>query len=356
MRVGRYEIERRLGGGGMAEVFRARLVGNEGFSRPVAIKRVLPHFAADPAFVQMFVSEAQLCAKLQHPNIVSVVDFDRDEEGRPYLVLELVDGVDLSRLLEKGPLPPSVAIHVATEVLRGLEYAHGHLRADDARGVVHRDLSPHNVLVSWDGTVKVSDFGIAKALIATNASASTTLKGKPSYMSPEQANGEPLDERSDLFAVGVVLWELLVGRALFGGQTTEEMLSRVLFAPIPSVQSFLEEVPRDLDRVVMKLLARDRTERFHSAGDALESLLACEAAPRDGREQLVDTLCLRFPEHMKPSGAARTAADDPRPAPRTRRRPVWYWLAGGLLLGLLTGGISCVRATTSEPTTSSKPP
>jgi serine/threonine protein kinase len=314
VRAGRYEIERRLGGGGMAEVFQARLVGDEGFSRPVAIKRVLPHLAANTTFVQMFIAEAQLCARLQHPNIVSVIDFARGDDGRPFLVLELVDGPSLADLAT--PLPIPVAIHIATELLRALAYAHD-LPTGETRGIVHRDISPHNVLLSTEGAVKLSDFGIAKARTATSATASEVLKGKPSYMSPEQANGEPLDGRSDLFAVGIVLWEMLVGESLFSGQTTEEMLSRVLFAPIPPPRSVRSEVPADLDRAVMRLLERERVDRPANASEAIDDLVACKAAPRDGREQLIEVIATREPRAI---GQASTVRSPARPLPKPHRR------------------------------------
>jgi serine/threonine-protein kinase len=255
--IGRYEIERRLGGGGMAEVFLAKLRGAEGFSRRVAIKRVLPHFAGHPEFAALFVREAQLCAQLQHPNVVSVLDFERDAERGLFLVMELVEGKDLSQLLAAGRVPISLAIFLAVEVLRGLGYAH-HLDLGEIAGLVHRDVSPQNVLLSWDGGVKVSDFGIAKARAATLASESVVVKGKVSYMSPEQANGQPLDGRSDLFAIGIMLWEMLTGRSLFQRGTSQEMLAAVFFSAIASPASLRPEIPEDVSRVVMRLLATSR--------------------------------------------------------------------------------------------------
>src|SRR5450432_2469948 len=171
--AGKYRVETRLGGGGMAEVFLGAMVGAEGFSRKVAIKRVLPGFSDNPAFAQMFVAEAQITARLQHPNIVSVVDFDRDAEGCLFLVMELVEGRDLDALASTGLLPAPLVVYLITEVLRGLGYAHD-LPASDSniRGIVHRDVSPHNVLLSWDGAIKVSDFGIAKARSASATTAS----------------------------------------------------------------------------------------------------------------------------------------------------------------------------------------
>jgi eukaryotic-like serine/threonine-protein kinase len=294
--TGKYRLDTRLGGGGMAEVFIGSTVGAEGFSRKIAIKRILPGFSDNPAFARMFVAEAQISSQLQHPNIVSVLDFDRDAENRLFLVMELVEGKDLDALVGSGLLPHSVVIHVIGEVLRGLGYAHNLPTSDSSmRGLVHRDVSPHNVLVSWEGAIKVSDFGIAKARAASNATASVFIKGKPQYMSPEQANGQPLDGRSDLFAVGVMLWEMLTGQRLFVGNTTQEVLARMLFAPIAWPRQVRPEVPVDLERIAMRLLERNLAARYATAEDAIEDLLACRDAPRGGRDELVALLAERFP-------------------------------------------------------------
>ncbi len=305
--LGKYRLDARLGGGGMAEVFLGSTVGAEGFSRKVAIKRVLPGFSENPAFSKMFIDEARISSRLVHPNIVSVVDFDRDPEGRLYLVMELVDGRDLDGLAATGPLPVPLVVFIITEVLRGLGHAHDLPVVDDQlmqgsqtirsmRGIVHRDVSPHNVLLGWEGAVKVSDFGIAKARSASSATASEFIKGKPAYMSPEQANGEALDGRSDLFAVGVMLWELLIGRRLFVGQDTRATLAAVLFGQIPRPRSLRTEVPKDLERIVMKLLERELPARYPNAEAAIKELVACSSAPRDGRELLKATLAERFPQ------------------------------------------------------------
>jgi serine/threonine protein kinase len=344
--AGRYELERRLGGGGMAEVFLARLVGKDGFSRKVAIKRVLAHLATEESFAKMFVAEAQMCAKLQHPNIVSVLDFDRDEDGRPFLVIELVDGPSLAELADGGALPVGAALYLASELLRGVAYAHDLPGGEGGvRGIVHRDISPHNVLLSWEGAVKVSDFGIAKARAASGVTASELLKGKPAYMSPEQANGEALDGRSDLFSVGIMMWELLVGRALFSGHTTQETLARVLFAPIPTPRSIRPELPEDVDAIVLKLLARERADRFADANDVIAALLACKDYPRDGREKLVALLADRFMEDAPQR--SRALADVPTvrtpleaaptlPSPRdakTRKQPMYLALGALAVAG-----------------------
>jgi tRNA A-37 threonylcarbamoyl transferase component Bud32 len=311
VRLGKYVLDAPLGMGGMAEVFRAHTVGAEGFERPVAIKRVLPDASRNPAFAEMFVAEAKLSSRLQHPNIVSVLDFDRDHEGRLYLVMELVEGRDLDGLIDSGRLPFPVVIYTICEVLRGLGYAHDlPLTADGVRGLIHRDISPHNVLCSWSGAVKVSDFGIAKARAATAASASVTIKGKPAYMSPEQISGTPLDGRSDLFAVGVMLWQMLAGQYLFAAGSTTETLARVLFANIPPPSQYAGDVPVDLEAVAMKLLARDPAARYQTAEDAIDDLLRCAHAPRDGRRELEALMLERFPHKapVRTGQRARAAA------------------------------------------------
>ena len=177
-------------------------------------------------------------------------------------------------------------------------------------------MSPHNVLLSWDGAVKVSDFGIAKARSASEATASVFIKGKPSYMSPEQANGQPLDGRSDLFAVGVMLWEMLAGRRLFVGEDTRSTLSAVLFGQIPRPRTIRPDVPKDLEKVVMKMLERDLPARYPTAEDAVEALLACTDAPRDGRAALIGVLAQRFPHDMPVrQSALRSRSAIPTPPP-----------------------------------------
>lgn len=354
----------------MAEVFLARTVGAAGFSRQVAVKRVLPGYANNPAFTEMFVSEAQLTSRLQHPNVVSVMDFDHDQEGGLFLVMELVDGVDLDGLQATGFLPLPVVLFVIAEVLRGLGHAHElPVSNDDVRGLVHRDVSPHNVLLSWEGAVKVSDFGIAKARAASVATASALIKGKPPYMSPEQANGERLDGRSDLFAVGVVLWELLCGRPLFAGDTTQSTLARVLFAPIVSPREMRPDVPVDVERVAMRLLQRARGDRYARGDQAVADLTACADYPRDGRVLLTHLLADRFPgrappraDLIKPAGpydvTRGPTSDAPvvsaralpsaseggpsrstvgSPAPRRGRAPLAFALAAAAALAVTVG-------------------
>jgi serine/threonine protein kinase len=325
---GKYVLERRLGGGGMAEVFLARTVGAEGFERKVAVKRVLDELSRDPRFAGLFIAEAQLGARLGHPNLVSVLDFDRDADGRLFLVMELVDGVDLRGLLGTGRLPFSLVIYLATEILRGLDYAHAlPVNADGVRGIVHRDISPHNVLLSWEGAVKVADFGIAKAHAATYASGSVLLSGKPAYMSPEQINGRPLDGRSDLFAVGVMMFEMLCAVHPFAGASVQEMLGHVLYGDIPRVRDLRPDVPEDLSSVVASLLARDLGQRMPSAEAALAALVACASCPKAGPEELSGALSQRFTGRapIRPRNITHGSQPDPRrvarPPPALRVPP-----------------------------------
>jgi Protein kinase domain len=315
---GKYRLDRRLGGGGMAEVFVGSTRGAEGFSRKIAIKRVLPGFSDNPGFAQQFVAEAQISSQLVHPNIVSVLDFDRDADGRLFLVMELVDGKDLDALNSSGMLPMPVVIFVIAEVLRGLGFAHDLPAGTEMRGIVHRDVSPHNVLLSWEGAVKVSDFGIAKARAASEATASVFIKGKPAYMSPEQANGERLDGRSDLFAVGIMLWEMLVGQRLFVAEDTRATLAAVLFGQIPRPRTLQPDVPKDLERVTMKLLERDLPVRYATAEEAIADLMGCADAPRGGRELLMAVLAERFPDSApvrQSIARARALGASPTPLP-----------------------------------------
>ena len=342
----RYQLGERLGAGGMAEVYRGKMIGAEGFERTVAIKRILPRMSDEPGFVRQFVQEAQVISRLSHPNIVNVLDFHRDARGQLFLVLEFVDGLDLDQLLESGPLPHSVIIFLVSEILSGLAYAHHLPGRDWVRGVVHRDVSPHNVLVSWEGAVKLSDFGLAKPRETSSVSVHA-FEGKVAFMSPEQVNRERLDERSDLFSVGVMLWEMLTDKRLFWHEDTNAAIRRVLELQVPR-PSTMRHVPRDLENVAMKLLKRKRARRYRTAEAAIEALAACAASSSNGRAELVRLLVERFPQRALRLGGqpvplrqerrdwrTRTAPSDLLPCRRSRpstlRRCLrWWW-------GLVTG-------------------
>jgi serine/threonine protein kinase len=273
---GRYVLLRRIGVGGMAEVFRAKTFGAEGFVKDVVIKRILPAFNEDPDFVTMFINEARLAARLQHANIVQIFDFNQID-GVYYIAMEWVDGTDLRRVINKGrrramPIPIRAAVHVGVETLKGLHYASTRTEDGVPLDLVHRDISPHNLLVSLAGEVKITDFGIAKVAALASATRSGMLKGKLTYMSPEQVSGQSMDCRSDLFSVAIVLWEMLAGRRLYHGDTEAELFAQVKRAEVPSPRAVRPEVPEELDAVILRMLAAEPDARYESAAAALEEL------------------------------------------------------------------------------------
>ncbi|HWZ86514.1 MAG TPA: TonB family protein [Thermoanaerobaculia bacterium] len=278
-RFGQYEVLERIAAGGMAELYKAKRTGVEGFQKIVAIKKILPHLADDEEFVTMFADEAKLAAQLNHPNIIHIYDLGKIQAGGYFIAMEYVDGRDLRAIQTAGsamgvPLPVPLAVYVASKVASALDYAH---RRRDAEGhelnIVHRDVSPQNILISYEGDIKLCDFGIAKA--ASKASSKTqsgALKGKIQYMSPEQAWGKPIDRRSDLFSLGVVLHELLTGERLFRGDTDMNVLEKVRLAEVPAPSGANPEVPHNLDAVVLKALAKDPDDRYANASDLLRDL------------------------------------------------------------------------------------
>ena len=272
--VGRYVVRRKLAEGGMADIYLASAVGAEGFAKDVVIKVVRPFLSTDPQFVQMFIAEARLASRLNHANIVQIFDFGRHEE-RYFLAMEYVRGASLwdlrKRCQELGvPFPPTLAAEICAQVARGLQYAHTLSEGGRQLGVVHRDVTPHNVLLSYDGVVKLTDFGIAKA--STSRTAPGMLKGKFAYMSPEQSRGEPVDARTDVFALGIVLWEMLTGGRLFDGDSDLAVLRAVQGSLIAPPSRLNPDVPQELSDVVMKALSRRVEERFQSASEVERAL------------------------------------------------------------------------------------
>ncbi len=277
-RFGQYEILERIAAGGMAELYKAKRTGVEGFQKIVAIKKILPHLADDEEFVTMFADEAKLAAQLNHPNIIHIYDLGKIQAGGYFIAMEFVDGRDL-RAIEQStreltlPLPVPLAVYIASKVASALDYAH---RRRDAEGhelnIVHRDVSPQNILISYEGEIKLCDFGIAKAASKASQTQSGALKGKMQYMSPEQAWGRPIDRRSDLFSLGVVLHELLTGERLFRGDTDINILEKVRNADVSPPSRANPEVPHNLDTVVLKALAKDPEDRYANASDLLRDL------------------------------------------------------------------------------------
>ncbi len=285
-RLDRYQVITRLQKGGMAELYLARQVGEGGYEKIVAVKRVLPHLAEDASFVRMFLNEARIAAGLTHGNIAQVIDFG-SEGDEHYLVLEYVHGRSVLELLREagkhGGVPLGCALTIIHEVAAALHYAHetsGH----DGRplGLVHRDVSPSNVLVSYDGEVKLVDFGIAKATAHTRATQSGTIKGKLAYMAPEQVRGEAIDRRADVFSLAVVAYELCTQRRCFVAPGEFALINRVAAGRYDRPSTIRPDFPSELEAIIVRGLAVDRAERFESAR-ALQRAIEAFAATHEHR-------------------------------------------------------------------------
>jgi eukaryotic-like serine/threonine-protein kinase len=273
----RYQVVERIAAGGMAEVYRGESAGIEGFRKKVAIKRVLPKLSQNREFIHMFLDEARLCAYLSHSKCVQVFDIGQ-AAGAHFIVMEFVDGADLQGVLEhlqrhQLSMPVEVACLIAMHVCEGLAYAHDacdHL--GQPLGIVHRDISPHNVLMTRYGEVKLVDFGLAKASSHLTADEEDIVKGKFGYLAPEVTLGQGADRRVDIFAAGILLWEMLSGRRLFKGETDLETFKQVQAAVIPDMRQLRSDVTDDLAYVLTKALARDRDQRYLQAGDFAKDL------------------------------------------------------------------------------------
>jgi len=280
MVMGRYALFGPLAAGGMATVHLGRLLGPAGFSRTVAIKRLHEQFASDPEFVAGFLDEARLAARIRHPNVVPTLDVVATQ-GQLFLVMEYVEGESVARLqrmLKKSgaEMPLAIALAVVTSALHGLHAAH---EARSERGeplhLVHRDVSPQNILVGTDGVARVLDFGVAKAVGRLQTTESGRLKGKVSYMSPEQVRTSDVDRRSDVFAASIVLWEMLTGKRLFGADNDAMALDRVMNATIEAPSIHVPELPAGIDAIVLRGLERDVDRRWQTAREMALALEAC---------------------------------------------------------------------------------
>ena len=280
---GKYQLEKKLATGGMAEVWLARQKGIEGFNRHVVIKRILPHLAEDPDFVQMFLNEAKIASRFNHPNIGQIYDLG-ETNGTYFIAMEFIHGEDLGRVMRRAYttnqwVSRPLAIRIIADACAGLHYAH--TRTDDQGKplkVVHRDISPQNILISFDGAAKLVDFGIAKAADQASNTQSGALKGKFAYMSPEQAGGKPLDARADVFALGLVMYELITGIRPLKRESELATLQAALECAIDA-PSVAVEVPPEIDDVVMKALAKSPDDRYATARHfqmALEQVLVAE--------------------------------------------------------------------------------
>jgi serine/threonine protein kinase len=345
---GKYEALECVAEGGMATVWRGLMHGAAGFSRPVAIKRIRPDLVVIPDFVAMFVEEARVGSQLFHANIAQVYDFEVEGNGAYYLVMEWVEGLDLQRYVrtyadldQRAPWPLIAAIGV--ETARGLGAAHERLDpAGHKAPVIHRDVTPQNILLSVSGLVKLTDFGLARAWDRTVTTKPDIIKGKLAYLAPEVAHGEPASVQSDLFSLGVVLWEALAGRRLYEGITDVDVLLKARQVEIPSLARLRGDLPMDLVRVVERALATDPAARFASAKELLRALTRLLRGITQSTDSyalaasVVEARCilgqpppsiLVAPRVVKPAragrhrvGAARKAGRPP-PLPGTRRGP-----------------------------------
>ena len=282
MQFGPYQLLARIGSGGVADVFRASRASRHGGERIYALKRMHRHFSDDPEWVDMFVTEAQITAELNHPNVVQVYEFG-EIEGYYYLAMEYIEGHDLAWLTErfealKLRIPIAIAVHIAAEVCGAL--SHAHTSRDfhgQPVGLVHRDISPANILVARTGEVKLVDFGIAKAKRRTEETTQGKIKGKFAYMSPEQINGEALDHRSDIFSFGIVLHEMLTGTGLFRSPSVVMTIDRIVNGTIHRPSRLNGKVPPELDEITLRALARDKEHRYQLTSELRDDLLHCAA-------------------------------------------------------------------------------
>jgi len=321
---GRYLLQDRIGGGGMAWVWKAE---DTVLHRPVAIKILREEFAGDEAFVRRFGQEAQAAASLVHPNVVHVYDVG-EEQGTHYIVMELVEGETLKEAIQRqGPMPVGRALQVAAAVARALQAAH-------KKGIVHRDIKPQNILLTLEGEVKVADFGIARAATGTTIVHTNTIIGSAHYFAPEQARGGFTDVKSDLYSLGAVLYEMLAGQPPFEGATPVAVALKHLQEEPMAVRKRRPEVPRSVEAIVARLLAKDPSQRYQSADALLADL-------RRSLEEIGEPV---GPDDGEPDAQQARAARYQQPK-RTGRRRVWPWVVGALVLVVL--GVVAARAFTN---------
>ncbi|MBS1152307.1 MAG: masK3, partial [Myxococcaceae bacterium] len=325
---GKYQLVKKLASGGMGEVFLARAGGAGGFEKLLVLKRILPHLAENKEFLDLFLDEARIAARLNHPNVAQIFELG-DVDGAWYLLMEYVPGKDLRQLSltarnRRRPLPVELACRIAADAAAGLDYAH---RARDAQGrpmqIVHRDVSPHNVLVSFDGAVKLIDFGVAKAIGRLQNTEGGVLRGKYPYMSPEQVTSGELDHRSDQFSLGVVLWELLSGQRLFKADNDAMTLERVAECAVRPPERKDEALPRGLIEIAMRALEKDPRQRFADMAAfrlELEELVTAQQWPASNAH-LAAYLGGLFPEGVdgqsepeKDTAPTRSSRPVPQPA------------------------------------------
>ena len=289
--AGRYELEEQVGSGGMSKVFRAH---DRLLERTVAIKILHEHYSKDEEYVERFRREARAVAQLAHPNVVTVIDRG-EHEGRQYIVFEFIDGENLKQLVEReGALPPKQVVELGLQVASALASAH-------ARGVVHRDVKPQNVILTDEGRPKVTDFGIARSSDVESVTLTGTVMGTSEYLAPEQARGELVDFRTDVYSLGVILFELSAGEVPFRGENPVSVAMRHLHEPVPSVREQRPEIPARLDAAIRQAMAKDPEERFGSMEELIAELEACRRGLGEGEETIV------LPAPARPRRARRSA-------------------------------------------------
>lgn len=390
--VGRYVMQATpFGRGGMATVHLARAIGAHGFSRCVVVKKLHGALCGDQNFVDMFVDEARIAARIRHPNVVTTLDIVQlERQHELFIVLDYVHGETLTRLASAGPIPVNIAVSVMVGTLRGLHAAH-EAKGEDGTplSIIHRDVTPHNILVDTDGVTRVVDFGVAKALGRLHSTQGHEIKGKISYMAPEQLEGGTLTRQVDVFQASIVLWELLAGKRLFVGDGEVETLSKILRCNVEPPSVHRAEVPSSLDGIVMRGLARLPSHRYTTALELAEALeAACPLAPASvvGRwvmataedslgqrgERVAQLEAKQLPSAWltdssssprlpavaegaigRPSETGITVIQDPQPAsPRTRSRRS-PWVVGASVAGLLVaGGALWLRLGANQPSVS----
>ncbi|MEO8276134.1 MAG: TonB family protein [Thermoanaerobaculia bacterium] len=388
---GQYTLLERIAVGGMAEVWKARMKGVEGFQKTVAIKKILPHLTDSSDFVTMFIDEAKLAAQLNHNNIIHIYDLGKINDDY-FIAMEFVDGKDLRSILnsaraESRPLPLALALLIGSRLASALDHAHRQ-RDFEGRplGLVHRDVSPQNVLISYDGDIKLCDFGIVKAVTKASKTQMGALKGKLQYMSPEQAWGRPVDARSDLFSLGSLLFEMLTGRRLFSGESEMSVLDAVREGRIQAPRDLDPRLPLEVNALVLKALARDPDDRFQSAGEMQRELdgILQSLKPAPSQTDLGTYLQQLFASEAQSEGAlsmgssataplhARGATSPPSPAVPARHpdvavvaptgvsrveepeagrsgRMLWLAIAGVALAGLIAYFVIHKRAPVAPP-------
>ena len=280
LKIGPYRLREKIAQGGMAELYMADYVRQDGFKRAMAVKRVLPHLAENQDFINMFIREARLAALLQHPNIVQIFDFGKIQKAY-FIAMEYIDGMNLGQIMAqlKNGLPVNMAIFVAIKISLGLDYSH--TRKDDESGqplgIVHRDISPQNILVSYQGEVKISDFGISKANTEPSLTLAGVIKGKLGYLSPEQALGQAVDNQSDIYALGLVLYEILTARRVYQFDSDIEAIRTIPEMDITPVNQIRTDIPDGLSRIIMKCLSKDKSIRYADARELHDDLISLKA-------------------------------------------------------------------------------